>query len=219
MTGRRHLPRAFVPPLVLLLLAVAIGLAAIVVAEPPTQVASSPLALRHDGVTTTEFRAVRDEFYGVKVEMDQAAARRLFPCVVNVDRSDEACVGKSMPIELSVALSADGDEILRRVYSAKNEHGGEYGGTETFALGVDGLRLAPGRNYTLVVRSLSDASSLAEARPRVVVQADTVDRLADVIVRMLAIAVALGLGVIAAIWASVVQVLRRKATRRLRATA
>ncbi len=219
MASLRHLPRAFIAPLVLLLLALAIGLAAILVPEPPVHVASKPLNLQRDGVTAMKFRAVRDEFYGVQVEMDQATARRLFPCVVNVDRSDEHCAGKSMPVELSVVLSADEDEILRRRYSARNVLGGHYGGTETFALDVDGLRLAPGRSYTLVVRSLADASSLAEARPRVVVEADTIGRMGDAIMRFLALTLAVGVGAIAGIWAGVVQVLRLRAARRLRAAA
>jgi hypothetical protein len=220
MTGLRHLPRAFIPPLILLLLAVVIGLAAIVVPEPPTQVASTPLDLRRDGVVTKEFRAVRDEFYGLKVEMDQAAAKRLFPCTVDFDRWDDpTCAKEVMPIELSIVLYADGAEILRKVYSAQGVHGGEYGGDETFALSFEGLHLERGRSYRLVVRSLANASPLAATRPRVVVEADTVDRMGDVVLRVLALAVALGLGIIAGLWAGVIQILRSRAARRLQVPA
>ncbi|WP_165185246.1 hypothetical protein [Caulobacter soli] len=210
MASPRRLPRAFVPPLILLSLAVMVGLAVIFVSDPPTRVASAPLDLRPGGVTKVVFKAALDEFYDLGVEMDQASAKRLFPCVANIDQLDEPCAGASMPVRLSVVLSSDGADLLRRTYSAEGVLGGRYGGQQSFTLGVEGVRLTRGRTYILVVRSLSDAAPLAQARPRLVVDADTIGRIGLTIWRALVEAVALGLALIAGVWAGVVWLLKRR---------
>jgi hypothetical protein len=210
MASPRRLPRAFVPPLILVSLAIIVGLAAIFVPHPPVRVASAPLDLRLGGVTSVEFKAVDDEFYDLKVEMNQATAKRLFSCVANIDHLGEPCVGASMPVRLSVVLSSEGGDLLRRIYSAEGVQGGSYGGQESFALGVEGVRLMRGRTYTLVVRSLSDASPLARAEPRLVVDADTIGRVGLTIWRALIEAAALGAALIAGVWAGVVWLLRRR---------
>ena len=210
MASPRRLPRAFVPPLILLALAVIVGLAAILVPYPPARVASAPLNLRPGAVTRVEFKAVRDEFYDLEVEMDQAAAKHQFPCVANIDHLGEPCVGASMPVRLSVVLSSEGVDLLRRAYSAEGVQGGSYGGQQSFALGVEGVRLKRGRTYTLVARSLSDTSQLAQARPRLVVDADTIDRVGLAIWRALIEAAAWGLALIAGVWAGMVWLLRRR---------
>jgi hypothetical protein len=211
MASPRRLPRAFVPPLMVLLLAAIVGLAAIFVPYPPAQVASAPLDLQPGGVTRVEFKAARDEFYDLEVEMDQAAAKRQFPCVANIDQLGGTCAGASMPVQLSVVLSSEGVDLLRQTYSAEGVQGGSYGGQESFALGVEGVRLARGRAYTLVARSLSDASPLAQAQPRLVVNADAIGRVGLMIWRALIEAAAFGLALIAGVWAGVVWLLRRRA--------
>ena len=210
MTSQRRLPRAFIPPLMLLSLAISVGLAAIFVPYPPARVASGPMDLRPGGVTRLEFTAVRDEFYDLEVEMDQAVAKRQFPCVANIDHLGEPCAGASIPVQLSVVLSSGGVDLLRRTYSAEGVRGGSYGGQESFALGVEGVRLTKGRTYSLVARSLSDGSPLARARPRLVVDADTIGRVGLAIWRALIEAAALGLALIAGVWAGVVWLLRRR---------
>jgi hypothetical protein len=217
MADLRRLPRAFLPPVLLLAMATLVGLCVIFVPDPPRRLAVIPLPHQVGGFGAAEFHAARDEYYGLDVEMDQAAAKRLYPCTADPERFDDpACAEAVMPVALSFTLLADGVELRRATYSAKGVHGGRYGGAETFGLGFEAVKLKRGPLYRLEVRALSDSSALAAAAPRVVVEADTIDRVVLALYRALAEAAALGLALVAGLWAGAAALLRRRAARRAR---
>lgn len=207
MVRLRRLPRAFRPPLVLLAAAIVIGLCVAFVPDPPSRVAVMPLPAWGGGPGAVEFHAVLDEYYGLEVEMDQATAKRLYPCTADPDRfTDPTCQKQTMPVALSFRLLADGKEVQRGTFSAEGVHGGRYGADETFGLDFERTKLKRGHLYRLEARALTDGAALAPARPRLVVEADSIDRMNLMLYRALAGMGAFVLLLIAGLWAGLVVV-------------
>ncbi|MFZ3008484.1 MAG: hypothetical protein WA047_20160 [Phenylobacterium sp.] len=215
MPSLSKIPHLFWPPLLLLMLAVPIALAAVFVAKRETRALLAPMDLRPGFARTLEFKAAYDERYEIGLEMDQQVARRLFPCVIDpLAGSRSGCAGKDMPVELSLSLMSGETELWREVYSAKGVRGGRYGGRETYTLIFDYVRLARGRDYKITVQSLHDGSSLASAHPHLVVDVDALAKKSEDGMRSLAMLAAVALALIGALWMSIVFAWRAWSGRR-----
>ena len=216
MSSLSKIPRVFWPPLLLLMLAVLIALAAVFVAKRETRALHAPMDLRPGIARTLEFKAAYDERYEIGLEMDQQVARRLYPCVIDppLAGSRSGCAGKDMPVELSLSLMGGETELWREVYSANGVRGGRYGGRETYTLIFDYVRLARGRDYKITVHSLRDGSSLASAQPHLVVEVDALAKKSEDVMRSLAMLVAVALALIGALLMSLVFALRAWSGRR-----
>jgi hypothetical protein len=108
--------------------------------------------------------------------MDQRAAKRLFPCMADTEwyseHKTECAQGGALawPIALSFSMSRDGKDISRNIEISKAEAGGQYGGDEIYTWQPALVELQRGDKYALTVRTLSDASRLFAAHPRLVVE-------------------------------------------------
>lgn len=216
MPSLPKIPRAFWPPLLLLILAGLIALAAAFVAKREPRAVLAPMDLSPGLVRTLEFKAAYDERYEIGLQMDQQVAKRLFPCVVEapLGGNQGACAGKDMPVELSLTLVSDGNELWRKTYSANGVRGGRYGGRETYTLGIDYVQLARGRGYRLTAEPLRDGSSLASAHPHLVVEVKALAKKSEDVMRSLAMLAAVALALIGALWMSIVLAWRAWSGRR-----
>jgi len=79
----RTILRPYVVPLAILTAGALIAASALLLGKG-AQAVSVPVDLRVDGVQTVEFHAAYSKPYAIGVEMDQQAAARLFPCMVDV---------------------------------------------------------------------------------------------------------------------------------------
>lgn len=211
-------PARFIPPMAVLAAAILIALAALFVRRDAEAV-STPIDLKSGTVQTVEFRAAYDEQYAIGIEMDQQAAKRLFPCMADGSSSSFGhCAENEFPLSLSLALSANGADLSGRVQRDTSTAGGQYVGHETFTRNVAYVRLSRGNKYRLTVRSEVDGSELAEARPRLLVRVEQLALKGEMVMRATAILLAKALALVAAIWAVTVLVLDRMGPSRTKRT-
>jgi hypothetical protein len=158
----------------LALLAAAIALVVFAVSPVDAVWASAPLVLKPGAVQTLEFKSKLDGASQVGVEMDQALAKRLFPCTADaLLSSTEACPPDrvaSWPVALSFRLTADGKDLPPAFEPSSAESGGEYEGDTGYTWIAGYITLEKGRRYRLVVRSLKDGNALQPAHPRLVLE-------------------------------------------------
>ena len=203
-------PKSLVAPLAIATIAALIAASALLF-KPDARAVSVPVDLRADAVQTIEFRAAYSNSYVIGVEMDQKAAKELFPCMA--DGSSPAfgkCETDEFPLALALALVADGtDEPIMMIGRDNSTAGGRYGGDETFTRDVGYADMSRGKTYQLTIRSLADGTALASTNPRLVIEVHPLDLKGEALMRGLAVVVAAVLGLVAAIWTLGVYVRRR----------
>jgi hypothetical protein len=180
-----------------------------------------PIDLRSGASQSVTFKAGYSELYGIGLQMDQQAAKRLFPCLADPDWFSgrrASCEGggqRAWPVKLSFMLSADGEDITGDVRADTGDAGGEYGGQDTYTWQPAYVRLQQGKNYRLVVHSVSDGSALSAAHPRLVVGVVTGGGFLEglMLQHLAALFLAGVLVLAAAVWAAVGRVNSRKRFR------
>jgi hypothetical protein len=165
-------------PLLMVGLAVSIVAASFIRRNPVLDLGS--IDLRPGAVRTATFRAGYDEHYAIGLRMDQQAAKRLFPCMADPEwfggEHGVACRGygpRAWPVALSFALFANGVDITKSIETSASAAGGEYDGQETYMWQPAFIDLHRGKQYRLLVRSVTDGSAILAARPRLVVKVVT----------------------------------------------
>lgn len=160
----------------------------------------APLKLGKGEVTKLTFTTSAAGAYQINLEMDQGPARALHPCVVDTPYPYDAKVcPRGMPFLLTGQLIGPEGFVEEVAYSTDEDRGGQNGGTETFALMLDLVDLTGETPYRLVVKSGTDASALAAAHPRLVVQLDAGKREAEMAYRVLGFVAGCGLLILAAL--------------------
>lgn len=185
-----------------------IALAAMLFRLEPTAL-SVPLDLRAGAVQVVEFRTRYAKPYQIGVEMDQKAAQRIVPCMADArSPSFGRCKPGELPLALSLALIVKGSDAPTVIRGEGSKGGGSATRDETYSMGLGATWLRGGETYQLTIRSLSDATILAPAHPRLIVELDSFVITSDGITRGVLMLAAMALGVIGAILALGVLVIR-----------
>jgi hypothetical protein len=153
----------------------ALAAMAVFLLTPKVALNLGPIDLAPGAVRTAAFKVGYSGLYTFGVQMDQAAAKRLAPCLADSDWFPSNLTGCQRPTPhsrpaLSFTLAADGKDLTRTVIFTDSGAGGQYGGRETFTWLAASAQLQPGRHYELVVHSLGDGSALAEAHPKLIAE-------------------------------------------------
>jgi hypothetical protein len=207
------LERWWVGPLVLAALAALISV--LPMFRPSGSIDLGPLDLRAGSSNEVEFQVDYPGVYSIGVEMDQHVAKRLFPCMADMEARkagkpvcDGAVTARTWPLKLALKLAADGRDESQKIRFAGAE-GGAYTGQATYTWEAGLADMRRDAHYRLFARPLTDATVLASTHPRLVVwKADPGfgDEQTLYSVATSALAVLMGLGAIiwsaAALWAS-----------------
>ncbi|MBI5939238.1 MAG: hypothetical protein HY859_02300 [Caulobacterales bacterium] len=206
----------FFGPLMMATLAAGMVGAVFLVPGHPRPV-SEIIDLAEGATSELAFRTDADGGYQVELEMDQPVAKRLYPCVADVDTlASPSCDGPSMPLELSILIVGEGGNVVDQRFDSEGQRGGTFAG-ETFIILMNAGQLEPRTDYRLVVRSLRDGSALSPARPRLTVDIAPGRRESVMVTRALALVAAGALGIIALIWAAIAAAVQRSAVKAGRA--
>lgn len=132
-----------------------------------------PIDLEAGATRTVRFKPGYSELYVIGLKMDQLTAKRLYPCTADPGGSREKCEGldrADWPAKLSFSLVAEGKDISSDISISKATGGGQYVADKTYTWQAAHVWLQRGVDYALTTRSLSDASRLSPAGPRLVLE-------------------------------------------------
>ena len=159
------------------------------------RVVTLPLDLKPGTIQSPEFRVDQTTRYLIELEVDRNIPFDELNCLLGQSLPRKPC--SVMPVvDIQWTLMTGAKTIASG--ASRNESGGGYGPTITKTLGrFDGSPRIP---YILQLTSLIDGSKLAAANPRIVVQVHPMDYKGHFVIAQIMAMLAMGVGVVGAIW-------------------
>ena len=180
------------PPLKLPLVLMAVGVAVAFVTitfQPKHRPVSEDMDFGRRSERTVSFRADYNGSYEIRLEMDQGRAKELFPCTADPKAFAPASnCNVPFPAEVSLTLLENGIDISNRLDRSISMAGGRYGGDVTYTYNLAYVTLTKGRTYRLKAVALKEVSSLAQIRPKLVVDAPISTMQGVMMLRLLVVA-------------------------------